>query len=170
MGSGTGSVVTSQNPRRIAAAGVLAGGHLAAAAATIGCGNNEGGFATGGPDALVLWSPALDVSRDEHFRRLLRGRAAVAAYSPVEHVRPRMPPVHIVHGERDTLTPLSGARRFCELVKAGGGRCDLAEYPRVGHLLTRNLAEQERDFDPDSAARADGNTRQVAFLTSLWLR
>ena len=117
-----------------------------------------------------MWSPALDVSRDEHFRRLLRGRAAVAASRRWEHVRPRMPPVHIVHGERDTLTPLSGARRFCELVKAGGGRCDLAEYPGVGHLLTRNLAEQERDFDPDPAARADGNTRQVAFLTSLWLR
>ena len=158
------------DPRRIAASGVSAGGHLAAAAATIGCGNSEGGFATGGPDALVLWSPALDLSRDEHFRRLLRGRAAVTAYSPVEHVRARMPPVHIVHGERDTLTPLSGSRRFCELVKAGGGRCDLAEYPGVGHLLTRNLAEQERDFDPDPAARADGNARQVAFLTSLWLR
>ena len=155
-------------PHRIAASGVSAGGHLAAAAATIGCGNTEGVYDNGGPDALVLWSPALDVSSDGYFRRLLQGRATVEAYSPVEHVRPRMPPVHIVHGERDTLTPLSGARRFCERVQSGGGRCELVVYPGVGHLLTRNLANQESDFDPDPSARADGNARQLAFVRSLW--
>lgn len=96
------------DPHRVAASGVSAGGHLAAAAATIGCGNAEGQYGNGGPDALVLWSPALDVSGDGYFRGLLRGRAAAEAYSPVEHVRPRMPPVHIVHGERDTLTPSLG--------------------------------------------------------------
>ena len=155
---------------RVAASGVSAGGHLAAAAATIGCGTTDGAYGTGGPDALVLWSPALDVSRDGHFRRLLRGRAPVEAYSPVEHVRPRMPPVNIVHGERDTLTPLGGARRFCDRIVAGGGRCDLHVYPGVGHLLTRNLANQESDFDPDPVARDDGTARQLAFLRSLWMR
>lgn len=156
--------------RKIAASGTSAGGHLAASAATIGCGNPEGEYGTGGPDALVLWSPALDLSGDGHFRRLLRGRATVEAYSPVEHVRRRMPPVHIVHGERDTLTPPSGARRFCERVTAGGGRCELVVYPGVGHLLTRNLANQESDFDPDPAARDDGNAKQLAFVKSVLFR
>lgn len=158
------------DPRRIGASGVSAGGHLAAAAATIGCGNSEGAYGNGGPDALVLWSPALDVSGDGHFRRILRGRAPVEDFSPVEHVRPRMPAVHIVHGDRDTLTPLNGVRRFCERVTAGGGQCELVVYPGVGHLLTRNLANQESDFDPDPAARADGSARQLAFIRSLWLR
>ena len=155
-------------PDRIVADGVSAGGHLAAAAATIGCGNTGGAYGVGGPDALVLWSPALDVSGDGHFRRLLRDRAGAAAYSPVEHVRPRMPPVHIVHGERDTLTPLSGARRFCERVVAVGGTCELVVYPNVGHLLTRNLANQESDFDPDPVAREDGIARQRSFVDALW--
>lgn len=79
-----------------------------------------------------------------------------------------MPPVHIVHGEHDTLTPLSGARRFCERVTANGGRCELVAYPIVGHLLTRNLANQENDFGPDPVARDDGNARQRAFVASLW--
>jgi len=158
------------DPNRVAASGVSAGGHLAAGAATIGCGNVEGQFGNGGPDALVLWSPALDVSGDGHFRRLLRGRAPVEAYSPVAHVRQRMPPVHIVHGERDTLTPLRGAEQFCARVTAGGGVCELVVYPEVGHLLTRNLANQEEDFDPDPAARDDGNARQRAFLERLWIR
>src|SRR5688572_12777318 len=43
------------DPHRVAASGVSAGGHLAAGAATIGCGNAEGGYGNGGPDALVLW-------------------------------------------------------------------------------------------------------------------
>lgn len=81
-----------------------------------------------------------------------------------------MPPVHIVQGERDTLTPLRGAQRFCERVKAGGGQCELVVYPGVGHLLTRNLANQESDFDPDPVAREEGIARQLAFLRSLWMR
>lgn len=158
------------DPSRVAASGVSAGGHLAAAAATIGCGNSGGAFGVGGPDALVLWSPAVDVSGDGHFRRILRDRGTVAAYSPVEHVRPSMPPIHIVQGERDTLTPLAGATRFCERVRAGKGVCELAVYPGVGHLLTRNLANQEDDFDPDPVARDDGNAKQRAFLEQLWPR
>ena len=156
------------DPRRVAAYGVSAGGHLAALAATVGCGNGEGAFATGGPDALVLWSPALDLARDRHFQRLLGERAAATAYSPVEHVRPRMPPVTIVHGEKDSLTPLSGARRFCDRVVEGGGRCELHQYPGVGHLLTRNLANQEDNFDPDPVAREDGIAKQLQFLRTLW--
>ena len=157
------------DPRRVAGYGVSAGGHLAAAAATIGCGVAEGAYGTGGPDALVLWSPALDVRRDGWFRRLLSGRAEPEDYSPVEHVRPRMPPVSIVHGTMDNLTPVSGSRRFCELVTTGGGRCELHEYEGVGHLLTRNLENQERDFDPDPVARADGRGKQDRFLLELWL-
>ena len=162
------AVALGTHPKHVAASGVSAGGHLAACAATIGCGNNEGEYGTGGPDALVLWSPALDVSGDGYFRRLLRDRAPVAAYSPVEHVRPRMPPTHIVHGDRDVLTPLAGVRRFCDRVRAGGGVCELTVYPGVGHLLTRNLANQESDFDPDPVAREDGNARQRSFISSLW--
>jgi hypothetical protein len=37
-------------------------------------------------------------------------------------------------------------------------------------LLTRNLANQESDFDPDPVARADGNAKQIEFLRQLWLQ
>lgn len=158
------------DPARVAGYGVSAGGHLAGLAATVGCGSTEGAFGTGGPDALVLWSPALDLSRDGHFLRLLRGGGTAAAYSPVEHVRAKMPPVSIVHGEKDTLTPLSGAKLFCDRVVATGARCELNTYPGVGHLLTRNLANQEDDFDPDPVKRDDGVAKQLTFLRELWRR
>ncbi len=153
---------------RVAGYGVSAGGHLVAATVTVGC-PNDTPAARVGPDALLLWSPALDVTRDGWFARLLQGRATAAAYSPADHVRATTPPTSIVHGERDTLTPLSGARRYCDRLNTLGGRCELNAYPGVGHLLTRNLANQESNFDPDPASRADGIGRHVTFLKVLGL-
>ena len=148
---------------RIAGYGVSAGGHLVALAATRGCGQGPR------PDALLLWSPALDVTRDTWFAKKLLGRASVQAYSPVEQVTAATPPTTIVHGVKDTLTPIAGAQRFCELVVAAGGTCELNAYEKVGHLLTRNLANQENDFDPDPDARAAGIAKQREFLVQIGL-
>lgn len=147
---------------RVAGYGVSAGGHLAAATATIGCPAGEAG-----PDALLFWSPALDVAADGWFRGKLKGRATVAAYSPVEHVGPSTPPTSIVHGAKDTLTPVAGAQRYCERLRRTGAICNLNVYEGVGHLLTRNLANQESDFDPDPDARADGIEQHRRFLIRL---
>ena len=116
------------------------------------------------PDALLLWSPALDVVRDGWFARKLQGRATAEAYSPVEHVRASTPPTSIVQGAADTLTPLSGAERYCTRLVERGGTCDLNVYEGVGHLLTRNLDYQEGDFDPDPAAVAAGVAEHLQFL------
>ncbi len=147
---------------RLAGYGVSAGGHLVAATATVGCPDG-----TAGPDALVLWSPALDLARDGWFRRLLQGKALATAYSPVEHVGPATPPTSIVHGAEDSLTPLAGVLRYCDRLRALNRWCDLNVFPGVGHLLTRNLGQQEQDFDPDPAARAAGILQQGRFLQRL---
>lgn len=149
---------------RLAGYGVSAGGHLIAATATIGCPDSEEG-----PEALLLWSPALDVGADGWFRRMLQGRAAVAAYSPVEHVRSSTPPTSIVHGSEDTLTPVAGARRYCDRLRRTGTLCELGVYEGVGHLLTRNLSNQESDFDPDPHAVAAGIEQHRRFLVRLGL-
>jgi acetyl esterase len=147
---------------RVAGYGVSAGGHLVAATVTVGCPRNQ---ATA--DALLLWSPALDVANDRWFATLLQGRSAAVDISPAQHVGAETPPTSIVHGERDALTPLAGVRRYCDALTALARRCDLHVYPGVGHLLTRNLANQESDFDPDPVARANGIDQQHRFLVSL---
>jgi acetyl esterase len=151
---------------RVAGYGVSAGGHLVAATVTIGC---PGESATHHfvPDALVLWSPALDVLPNSWFREKLQGRAPVAAYSPAEHVRASTPPTSIVQGDQDTTTPLSGTRLYCDRLIALGGTCELNVYEGVGHLLTRNLANQLAQFDPDPGFQADGIARQLRFLRRL---
>ena len=146
----------------VAGYGVSAGGHLVAGTATVGCPGNGVG-----PDALLLWSPALDPVGDGWFASLLQGRATAADLSPARHVGPLTPPTCIVHGERDSLTPVAGVRRYCAALDALGRRCEMHVYPGVGHLLTRNLTNQETDFDPDPEARADGIAQQLRFLRSL---
>lgn len=150
---------------RVALYGVSAGGHLAAGTVTIGC---PDAIAERGADALLLLSPALDVERDAHFGRLLLGRAAARDVSPVNAIRPSMPPTVIVQGSDDTLTPLAGAQRFCILVVRTRATCDLRIYQGLGHLLTTQLEEQEQTFTPDPLARADGLRHQVESLRALW--
>lgn len=116
------------------------------------------------PDLLLLWSPALDIAADGWFRKLLQGRGEPSAFSPLEHAGRTTPPTLIVQGEKDTLTPLRAATQFKERVLQAGGDCELHVYPGVGHLLTRNLTNQEDDFDPDPAARADGLGKLESFL------
>lgn len=156
------------DPNRVAVHGVSAGGQLGAAAATLGCGNTQGSMGNGGPDAMLLWSPAIDVADSGWFTKLLRGRASAVSQSPLQNIRKRLPPTSIVQGEKDTLTPASSASAFCAAAIAQGSVCDLKIYPGLGHLLTRNLKNQEDDFDPDPVARDDGIARQLAFLLKQW--
>jgi acetyl esterase/lipase len=62
------------------------------------------------------------------------------------------------------VTPLERAEQFRERVIRTGGICELHVYPGVGHLLTRNVANQLSDFDPDPKFRADGLAQIERFL------
>jgi acetyl esterase/lipase len=131
---------------------------------TVGCPSENNDNIRSEPDALLLWSPAVDVSKDGWFEKKLQGRATSMQYSPVEHVRSSTPPTSIVIGAEDTLTPLSGARRYCDQLIKAGGICELNVQEGVGHLLTRNLANQEDDYDPDPEAVAAGIAQHKRFL------
>jgi acetyl esterase len=163
------------DPNRVAGYGVSAGGHLVAAAATVplpapdfskvvGFSFDNVDKTNSRPDLLLLWSPALDVAADGWFVKLLQNRASAFDYSPMEHAGASTPPTSIVNGDKDTLTPLSRAEQFRDRVIRSGGVCELNVYPGVGHLLTRNLANQESDFDPDPKFRADGKAQLERFL------
>lgn len=148
------------DPARVAGYGVSAGGQLVATAGLGGC---PGG--TKGPDLMLLWSPALDLARDGWFRKLMGG-ADPSSISPLSLAARGGPPAAIVQGAADTLTPLRGAEAFCASLKAAGGACELHVYPGLGHLLTRNLKNQESDFDIDPEADRDGDARLNAFLAA----
>ena len=151
------------DPSRVAGYGVSAGGQLVTAAATAAFEPKDGEVRSR-PDLLLLWSPALDVLHDGWFRKLLQGKADPAGYSPAQLAGAGTPPTCIVHGRKDTLTPLVGIQQYCDRLIKSGGTCELNIYEDVGHLLTRNLENQEDDFDPDPEKRADGIKKLEQFL------
>lgn len=141
------------DPARIGGYGSSAGGQLVAAAALGACGGNSPR-----PQRVVLWSPALDVARDGWFRRLMKGQDS-AWLDPMANAAAAGPPMLIVQGEQDTVTPLRVAERFCAAREEAHAECRLLRYPQLGHLLTRNLDRQESDFDIDVESAADARQR-----------
>jgi acetyl esterase/lipase len=155
------------DPKRVAGYGVSAGGHLIAAAATLTSVRGKKVADRSRPNALLLFCPALNVADNEDFRGLTAGKGDPALYSPVGYISKMMPPTLIIQAEQDALVPTRDAIAFRDAVEKAGAKCTLRIYPGVGHLLTRNLKVQNRDFDPDPTAAADSQQQEDAFLVSL---
>jgi len=152
------------DPNKVAALGTSAGAHLAASAAIFD--EPWGSDSSSVPNALVLRSPAVSVATSTWFQKLSGGVSQAAALSPVLHIRAGLPPMILLQGEEDNVTPASGARQFCQRMQERGNTCKLKVYPGVGHLFTRNLASQEiPDYDAiDGDVSKDASDAGTAFL------
>lgn len=151
---------------RIAAYGWSAGAHLAASTAIFDDAAH-GASDKAGPSALVLVSPAVSLGSDQWFQRLLGRRGNARDLSPDQHVREGLPPTLILQGSTDTVTPLAGVKRYCELLRAAKNRCELHVYEGFGHLFTPAGIPDDGQPRPDPATAADALARTDRFLTSL---
>lgn len=135
------------DPKRIAAGGGSAGGHLAAATATLA---HPAGpdHAVARPNALLLFNSAVVIADLEGSRRseALAGlfERPLRAMSPYHHVAGGHPPTFVVHGKADTVVPAGDAVAYCERVLSVGGDCRLALYDGAGH----GFFNREPDFEP----------------------
>jgi len=164
------------NPNRIALVGESAGGQLAAMAAL-----------RAGPDAAVkavvaLYTPTDLVSLFENstfipgqIRNGVRGTpweplvlAGLSQLSPVENLRPDMPPFLFIHGTADSLVPFAQSTQMCARMKKIGATCEV--YPvegaghgmrwwesssRVGKDYKQKMIEWlDRELEPASAERS----------------
>jgi acetyl esterase len=155
------------DPQRVAGYGWSAGGHLVAAAATLPSINGKNLEANDRPNAPLLYSPALNMAKDPYFIQLMAGKGDPAAYSPSEFINRSLPPTLVIQGEEDTIVLARDARAFCAAADKMGAQCELHVYPGVGHLLTRNLKVQYKDFDSDPTDTAEAHQLEDAFLGSL---
>jgi acetyl esterase/lipase len=155
------------DPHRGAGYGWSAGGHLVAAAATLPSVRGKAIADSGRPNALLMYSPALNMAKDPYFMQLMAGKGDSAMYSPSEFISRALPPTLIIQGEEDTIVLARDARAFCVAAGKMGARCELHVYPGVGHLLTRNLKIQYKDFDSDPADAAEAHQLEDEFLVSL---
>jgi acetyl esterase/lipase len=121
------------DPDRIAAGGGSAGGHVAAATATVK-GFEEAGEDVGvscRPNALVLYNPVFDNSSKGY------GYDRVAEYwqeiSPLHNLAAGVPPTVVFLGTQDRLIPVPTAEAYKQAMTDAGGRCDLHLYEGQGH-------------------------------------
>lgn len=162
------------DPKRIAASGGSAGGHLAAATALLPGHDDTGAGSkvSAAPNALVLFNPVLITApipglADENlekFRRLEpRLGADPQSMSPYHHVRPGLPPTIIFHGKEDKTVPYRTIELFTEAMKSAGNSCELVAYPGEGHgFFNAHRA--------DASAYRDTMSRVDEFLVKLgWL-
>jgi acetyl esterase len=115
------------------AGGGSAGGHVAAATATLDKFNEDGEDLSIDcrPQALVLFNPVYDNSAEGY------GYDRVKDYwedfSPMHNIDENTPPTIVFLGDQDKLIPTATAEKYKKLMEDKGGRCDLHIYEGEGH-------------------------------------
>jgi alpha-L-fucosidase 2 len=131
---------------RIALIGYSAGGHLASFAATVVDDSAR-------VQAVVGLAALTDFEQELPKRGHVLGRAQqgllnrpaeltpeslglLRALSPVNHLRPGLPPFFLLHGDADQSVPFEQSVAFQSKLRALGVRCDLLRLPGAPHRLS----------------------------------
>ncbi|MFN7877873.1 MAG: sulfatase-like hydrolase/transferase [Pirellula sp.] len=122
------------DPNRIAAGGGSAGGHVAAATGTLpGLDDKADDLSVSSKsNALILFNPVYDNGPDGGWSHSL-----VKPYwkeiSPAANIDSNCPPAIVFLGEKDSLIPVSTAKRFQQKMRDSGVVSELVLYPGQPH-------------------------------------
>jgi acetyl esterase/lipase len=121
------------DPDKIIASGGSAGGHLAAATATIEKFNEESDDTSisAAPNALVLFNPVYDNGPGGYGYD--RVGEKYPWFSPLHNIRKGAPPTIVFLGTKDKLIPVETAHYYKAVMGKVGSRCDLHLYEGEPH-------------------------------------
>lgn len=140
------------DPKKIAAGGGSAGGHVAAATATVK-GFDEKGEDTAVscvPNALVLFNPVYDNGPEGY------GHDRVKDYwreiSPRHNIRKGVPPAIVFLGTKDKLIPVKTGEGFRDAMQAVGSRSELLLYKDQPHGFFNQGRNGNKHYEQTVAA------------------
>jgi acetyl esterase/lipase len=131
------------DPDRIAAGGGSAGGHVAAATATVPGLEEEGEDSSIScrPNALLLFNPVYDNGPGGFGHERVKER--YKEISPIHNIQKGTPPAIVFLGTNDSLIPVATAEKYKELMEQAGSRSDLHLYEGQPHgFFNRRKSEE----------------------------
>jgi acetyl esterase/lipase len=152
------------DPARIAAGGGSAGGHLAAATATL-AGLDEPGEDTSvpcRPVALVLFNPVYDNGPDGHAHDRIGER--YPEFSPYHNLSADTPPTIVFLGTEDELIPVKTAENFKAKMEGFGVRSELCLYEGQEHGFF-NYRDGQNPCYNQTVIAADKFLTSLGYLT-----
>ena len=131
------------DPDRIAAGGGSAGGHVAAATATLAGFNEEGEDSSIScrPAALVLFNPVFDNGPEGYGYD--RVKEYWKEFSPLHNLDASAPPTLVMLGTKDNLIPVATAEAYKAKMEELGVRCDLILYEEQPHGFFNQVKYKE---------------------------
>jgi acetyl esterase len=151
---------------KIAASGGSAGGHLAAAAATVpGLNDPKDDLKVSAkPNALVLFNPVFDNGPTGYgFERIGERYTEI---SPMHNIGEKTPPTIVFLGTKDHLIPVETAKLYKQKMELAGNRCDVFFYEDRGHgfFNYRHDSENENRFFTETLLQTDLFLESIGYL------
>ena len=151
------------DPNKIVASGGSAGGHLAAAAATLeGLDESTDDLSVSAkPNALVLYNPVIDNGPDGFEYKRMNGRHL--EISPKHNIKKGTAPTIIFLGTKDALIPVSTMEKYKAKMEEVGSRCDLFLYEDQTHGFF-NKPRSNGEFYVKTTREADKFLQSIGYL------
>ncbi|TLX71793.1 alpha/beta hydrolase [Labilibacter sediminis] len=143
------------NPDKLAAGGGSAGGHLAAATATIksyDCLNDDLSFSAV-PNALVLFNPVYDNGPSGYGYD--RVKEYYKSFSPIDNLDGTQPPTIVFMGDLDKHTPVSTTLLYEQGMKANGNSCKTFIYKGQKHGFFNLHKSKDKTYFIETAKEMD---------------
>ena len=161
---------------RIAAGGGSAGGHLAAACATLPRfdDENENKSISSKPNALVLFNPALVLAPIDGGEKLSKEKLAGLEkrmgtkpenMSPYHNVVGKLPPTIIFHGTGDKTVPFMSIELFTKRMHDFDNKCTLVAYQGEPHGFF-NYGNKSNAVFVDTVHKMDEFLVSLGYLTA----